>query len=191
MLESLKYANCVVATIIENFYPCQSRLRKILFWSRRGSSAWRIQPLATQFNSKLLCSFLLITKKLRQEQKCIPLWLSSLFAKIGINMSSSSLLLLFNIFNFYYLHTLNKTNPCSRSHGRTSSPMYHLRRHFQASNCSQTTCQSCPFEDQGNLLIVRESIHGQKVTPQASTNSSSRSLVTTTWRCKCWCFRSL
>ena len=48
-----------------------------------GSGLFSI-PSQTQFNSKLRCSFLLITKKFRQEQKCIPLRLSSLFVKMAL-----------------------------------------------------------------------------------------------------------
>ena len=189
MLESLKYAHCVVA--MNNWSPCQDYQRS---FAQEEDQVWRIQPFAipsqTQFNSKLRCSFLLITKMFRQEQKWIPLRLSSLFVRYGINMSSSSL---------YYCSTsltsityAEQNHPCSRSHGRTSSSMYHLRGHFQASDCSQTTCQSCPFEDQGNLFIVWESIHGQKVASQASTYSSPWSMVTkASWGCKWWRVRSL
>ena len=135
--------------------------------------------------------FLTYHQEIQTRTKVHPSKIIKFIRENGINMSSSSL---------YYCSTsltsityAEQNHPCSRSHGRTSSSMYHLRRHFQASDCSQTTCQSCPFEDQGNLFIVWESIHRQKVASQASTYSSPRSMVATaSWGCsKCWCFRSL
>ena len=143
-----------------------SRLLKILC-SRRGSSVKDPAFCYTVTNTiqlEVAVFFLTYHQEIQTRTKVHPSKIIKFIRENGINMSSSSLLLLFNIFNFYYLrwtkpilavdHMGERPHRCTTC-GDTFKHLIVLKRHVKVVHLKiKETCSLC-----GNQYTDKKSLH--------------------------------
>ena len=143
-----------------------SRLLKILC-SRRGSSVKDPAFCYTVTNTiqlEVAVFFITYHQEIQTRTKVHPSKIIKFIRENGINMSSSSLLLLFNIFNFYYLrwtkpilavdHMGERPHRCTTC-GDTFKHLIVLKRHVKVVHLKiKETCSLC-----GNQYTDKKSLH--------------------------------